>query len=175
MLTISFSCCEDRPIQIDDNCPDCRSHVEINLQNWPSKPDYAYFSKKNKSDTVINIDISETGVILDQFNDTFLLWSVPFKQDTYYLDAVMFNDWGTFASLRVFEVEFGTAVDTYLPIFNGSSFISVDSIDVDSSYFSVSFDLTLYPDGDIYGETHNSTYPPEVHIIGHTSGTAMFE
>lgn len=166
--------CKDESIEHIDNCPKCSSSVELNGIEWPSKPNYAIFSIREPIDTAFALEINESHPAHDPFQDALFFWQIPFEAGEYKLDADLQSIWGTSVTLYVFEVEYGTATQFYWPIYDGSSFINVESLNKTTGEFSLNFNLLLFPAFDT-SKLNNSTYPKSVQFIGQAQGVVTPE
>lgn len=82
---------------------------------------------------------------------------------------------GTNATLIVYEGGYDSPTTIYSPVFDGSSRITVDSLNKSTGMFRINFQLVLYPNGDPSAEARNTTFPVMVIAEGHALGTITDE
>ncbi len=175
IIVLLVSCQNDEPFLFKDLCPDCTSSIEINLANWPSKPTYAWIDIEESIDTFFNLDISEIEPIHDAYRDGLVFFKIPYKRGEYQMDEEIKMEWGTYVGFFVLQEGYDTVTEFYEPVYDGSSYINVDSINKSTGEFSLSFDLVLFPNGDPHAELHNSSYPVKIHVQGQAQGTLTYE
>jgi hypothetical protein len=168
--------CDDRELPaIVDFCPNCSSAVTLNGMDWQSDPKLAWFQIREKRDTFFELQITHSDPLQDQFSDYLVFWKIPYQEGVHHFTEELHADFYTSVELDVFEVEYGTPVRTYFPVYDGNSSIEIKSLNRKTGEFIVTFDLHLHPFGHPGEEAQNSSYPNLIHVTGQANGTITTE
>ena len=174
-VILILGCCKDEPVKSIDECPTCISSIKVNGTNWPSKPIYASFKIVESIDTFFILEIDEIQPTSDSYSDALFFNRIPYELGEYRLDTNLFLQWGTDINFHIYEVEYGTAIQIYEPVLDGSNIINVVNINKSTGEFNIDFNLKLFPNRNPNGEVHNSTYPLMIQFEGQAQGIIIYE
>ena len=174
MLLVMYSC-KNEEVTPKDYCPLCTSVIDLNGTSWSAKPQYSWYQISTSKDTFFTILINETNPTHDNYGDILLFWMIPYREGEFKLDSAFNTNVVSHVNFDVFEVEFGTPTQTYLPINDGSSTINLENINKNTGEFFLTFNLLLYAGGHPNATLHNSSYPNTVQFSGNVHGIVTIE
>lgn len=165
--------CQEEAYVYKDLCPFCIATIKLNGEDWPCKPVFTRFQMEGQ-DTFFSVAIAEEMPLHDKFNDELLLSNIPVVVGVYKFNPTLSQLNRIRAKIFVFEPNGGeTPVDFYNSIYDSTSLINVEYINIINDSFNISFELVLHPQGIADGPINNTTYPEIINITGTASGVII--